>query len=266
MVLRHTSEKEARRLSALRSFNILDTPYEQEYQDIVNLAAEICDVPMALISLVDEGRQWFKSNKGLELSATPRRESICTYTIEQEAVLVVPDMRLDARFKNIPMVTGDTKVRFYAGAPLITDEGYALGALCVMDTKPRTVAPQQVAALQVLARQVVRLMELRRSNLLLEEQNTFLDENNGELYTFNERLTKSEAATRNHLEQIQTLQKTLAARERQYRELVENVTDMIYELDDNGRFIFTNSVMERTTGYSLDEFSRMTYWDVIHST
>lgn len=265
MVLSHKSEKEARRLRALHSFNIKDTQYEQDYQNIVNLAAETCQVPISLISLVEEGRQWFKSKKGLDMNATPRQDSMCTYTIEQETVLVVPDAQLDMRFRNLPMVTGAPNVRFYAGAPLITDEGYALGALCVMDTQPRTITPQQVAALQVLARQAVRLMELRRSNLLLEEQNSFLGEDNGELYTLNERLKKSEAATRNHLEQIQTLQTTLAARERQYRELVENVTDMIYELDEDGRFIFTNPVMEKATGYSLDEFTRMTYWDVIHA-
>lgn len=157
------------RLEDLRSLNILDTPAEQAYDDVVKLASYICDTPIALISLVDEDRQWFKARVGLSAMETPRGQAFCAHAIlDPEKVMEVPDTQLDERFVNNPLVTGEPSIRFYAGAPLLTPSGAALGTVCVIDKVPRKLTERQSEALQALSRQVVQLLALRRVNAELE--------------------------------------------------------------------------------------------------
>ncbi|BAY49261.1 two-component hybrid sensor and regulator [Scytonema sp. HK-05] len=157
-------QNETARLTVLRQYQILDTICEAAFDDLTLLAAEICGTPIALISLIDESRQWFKSKVGLEAESTSRDVAFCAHAILQpNDILIVPDTLLDHRFATNPLVTSDPHIRFYAGAPLITPEGYALGTLCVIDRVPRQFGPKQVQALRILSRQVIAQLELRRN-------------------------------------------------------------------------------------------------------
>jgi two-component system, cell cycle sensor histidine kinase and response regulator CckA len=160
---------ELERLKALRRYKILDTKPEPEFDDITLLASHICGTPIALVTLVDENRQWFKSNIGMPGSETPRDIAFCAHTILQTEMLVVEDAQADERFAANPLVTDGAKIRFYAGSPLMTSEGQALGALCVIDQVPRELNLQQKNLLQALSRQVVALLELRRSLIALRQ-------------------------------------------------------------------------------------------------
>jgi len=153
---------EADRLAALYSLHVLDTAPESDFDDIVKLASKVCGVPIALVSLIDVDRQWFKATVGTRLRETPREQSFCGHAILGREVLVVPDVREDPRFAGNPTVGEHGGVRFYAGAPLITSDGFALGTLCVLDSEPRRLDPEQVQALRALARQVTSQLELRQ--------------------------------------------------------------------------------------------------------
>ncbi len=155
-------DRELFRLAALDGLQILDTPPEAAFDALTRLAADRFDVPIALISLVDDHRQWFKSRVGLQATETPREHAFCAHAIAQPGeVMMVPDATQDARFAGNPLVTGDPGIRFYAGAPLVTSTGHALGTLCVIDSRPRTLTPAQVTQLQALADQVVGELEER---------------------------------------------------------------------------------------------------------
>ena len=154
---------EKQRLAALQSYKMLDTRREDGFDDLTRIAAQICGTPMALVSLVDENRQWFKSELGLGVSETPRDLAFCAHAILQEKVFEVPDADKDVRFHDNSLVTGAPHLRFYAGAPLQTPEGHALGTLCVLDRVPRHLSDDQREALEALARQAIAQMELRRA-------------------------------------------------------------------------------------------------------
>ena len=154
---------ESERLSALRRCQQLDTASEIAFDDLVFLASRVCEAPMAAISLVDEHRQWFKSQVGLGVRQTPREVAFCAHAILQPDLLVVPDALKDERFHDNPLVLNAPHVRFYAGAPLVTTDGQAIGALCVMDTVARPLSTRQAEALHVLARQVINQIELRQA-------------------------------------------------------------------------------------------------------
>jgi GAF domain-containing protein len=148
-------ENEAKRLSTLRGYEILDTRPEDRFDDLTRLAALICDTPIALISLVDEHRQWFKSKTGLEVSQTPREDAFCAHAIMSQELFVVADACQDPRFAKNPLVVGKPHIRFYAGAPLVAPNGQNLGALCVIGRMPRQLSPQQSESLRILSRQVM---------------------------------------------------------------------------------------------------------------
>lgn len=164
-----TISDEKSRLEALRSYSVLDTLPEPDYDDITQLAANICQTPVALISLLDENRQWFKSCLGLSVDETPRRFAFCNHTLlNAPEILIIPDARIDDRFSLNPLVTGKPHIVFYAGVPLIDSAGFVLGSLCVIDYKVKQLNQAQQSALFTLARQVVHLFELRRTNQALQ--------------------------------------------------------------------------------------------------
>ena len=157
------SAGEADRLAALRRYKILDTEPEQRFDDLALLASQICGTPMALISLVDRDRQWFKARVGVDVPQTPRDIAFCAHAIEQPDLFVVPDALKDARFRDNPLVRAEPRIRFYAGAPLVTTGGNALGTICVLDREPRVLTQAQQDALEALKRQVVAQLDLRLS-------------------------------------------------------------------------------------------------------
>jgi serine/threonine-protein kinase len=160
---------EEARLAALRKYRILDTDPEQGFDDLAYLAAHVCGTPIALITLLDADRQWFKSKVGLSMQETARNVSFCTHTIMQSDPLIVRDALQDERFANSPLVCSVPNLRFYAGIPLVTGEGHALGAICVMNRVPRQLDPDQVSALAALSRLVLLQLEHRRDLLDLKE-------------------------------------------------------------------------------------------------
>jgi anti-sigma regulatory factor (Ser/Thr protein kinase) len=169
------SVDEPARLAALKKYRILDTEPERAFDDLTMLASHICGTPIALISLIDADRQWFKSRVGLSLAETSRSVSFCTHAIKQHEIYVVQDARVNDLFRNNPFVVEDDGIRFYAGAPLITPGGHALGTLCVLDRVPRTLTPEQLEALQALRRQAEAQLELRTNLVELEQALTARD-------------------------------------------------------------------------------------------
>lgn len=153
---------EPARLKALHAYHILDTDPEQMFDDLTLLATQVCGAPIALITLVDENRQWFKSKIGLDVKETARNISFCAHAIEQPGLFEVPDTLADGRFRDNPMVVNEPHIRFYAGAPLLTRDGDPLGTICVVDRLPRTLTDDQRAALNALRRQAETQLELRR--------------------------------------------------------------------------------------------------------
>ncbi|MGB5414153.1 MAG: PAS domain S-box protein, partial [Polyangiales bacterium] len=162
-------ENEAERLRALESYRVMDTPPESSFDDLTTLVARILDVPIALVSLVDADRQWFKSRYGLDAPETPRDISFCGHVVADQELLIVPDAFEDNRFHDNPLVTGDPRVRFYAGVPIRTPDGHILGSFCAIDHEARQVSADQLDMLSILGRQVADQLELRRQLLLTKE-------------------------------------------------------------------------------------------------
>lgn len=176
---------EAQRLENLNSYNILDSLSEQDYDNITLLASIICDVPISLISLIDEERQWFKSHRGIEATETERQYSFCAHALNKpEEPLIVTDSRLDDRFKDNPFVTGDPNVVFYAGIPLVSEAGHTLGTVCVLDNKTRQLSNDQINSLKALSKQTMNLLELRKANYELQLLKMELEVKNKDLEQF----------------------------------------------------------------------------------
>jgi len=191
---------EAKRLKVLWQYDVLDTVPEEVFDDLTELAARICEAPIALISLVDENRQWFKSKVGITVNETSRDISFCSHAIEQQELFIIPDATQDLRFAKNPLVTSNPKIRFYAGAPLITPDGHALGTLCVIDKVPRELRPEQKQALRVLARHVMTQLELRRHAKELADAHKARETTNEEL----EKAHAENAMLRKELEKFKT--------------------------------------------------------------
>ena len=179
-------KNESRRLRILEEYKILDTENESDFDEITKLASAICDCPISLISLVDTNRQWFKSAHGLSIQETSRTLSFCAHAIHDESIFVVEDARKDIRFHDSPLVTSNPNIVFYAGIPLIDNEGFSLGTLCVIDSKTKRLTEFQEEALKILSRQVLKLMELKRLNYKLNTKNNLLRENYNELERFSQ--------------------------------------------------------------------------------
>ena len=216
---------EATRLDRLHRLQILDTPAEEAFDDLTRLASWICEAPIALVSLVDEQRQWFKSKVGVDISETPREWSFCSHAIQGPAELVVEDATLDTRFRTNPLVVGETHLRFYAGIPIVTLDGHALGTICVIDRVPRKLNTGQLQALRTLGRQVHSQIELRRQ---LTQENILLQER--------ERTANA-----------------LLVSQKLYQSLVETVPQCIFRKDLEGRFTFVNERSCQSFGLREDQ-------------
>jgi signal transduction histidine kinase len=191
MIKAETPDDEVERLQALFEYSVLDTPSERCFDELTELAASICNTPIVLVSLIDEHRQWFKSHYGLNARETSRDYAFCAHAILQDEIFEIPDSTKDERFHDNPLVTGDPRVIFYAGAPLKTHSGKNIGTLCVIDNKPGKLSDTQKRQLQLVALQVVTQLELRKSLQQKEElMNDLLDANhkttqkNEELFEF----------------------------------------------------------------------------------
>ncbi len=216
---------EEERLNALHQYEILDTDPEESFDDITLLASYICATPIAMISLVDESRQWLKSRIGMPKSETPRDIAFCAHGILEPEFFEVNDALTDERFATNPMVTGDPRIRFYAGAPLVTPDGHTLGMLCVHDQVPRELLPAQRAALQALSRQVVAQLELRSS--LKELHGNIAERRNAE--------------------------KQLRVAEEKYHSIFDNALEGIFQSTPDGVFISANPSFARMLGYASPE-------------
>ena len=178
-------KNENERLNALKSYSILDTLQENEYDDMTFIASHICNTPISYISIIDEERQWFKSKIGLQIEETPREIAFCAHTIVSEKdYMLVEDARKDYRFSDNPLVTDEPKIVFYLGIPLITTDKYPIGTLCVVDKTPRTLSENQIRMIQALSRQTIRLLEARKNNLELDLRKKVLEERNKSLDSF----------------------------------------------------------------------------------
>ena len=213
---------EAERLDALHRFEVLDTLPEKDFDDLVRLAATICGVPIALVSLVDRERQWFKSSFGIEATETHRDLAFCAHAILGSAVFVVPDTGMDERFRENALVTGKPKIRFYAGHPLTTSEGFNLGTLCAIDRVPRELTPLQLDALAVLARQVVAQLMLRRQVGDLAIQ----------------------------LTERGRIEAELRAEKERFRAFMDHSSAVAFLKDADGRFVYVNEPLTRKFGIS----------------
>lgn len=215
---------EALRLAALRDLEILDSPAEEEFDELARLASYVCKTPISLVTLVDQHRQWFKAQVGLDVGETPREWSFCAHAIEKpEDLFVVPDAAMDARFKDNPLVLGDPNMRFYAGIPLLVSGGQAVGTVCVIDTVQRELDDEQVVALRLIAREVEQKIERRA------------------------RLKSSTIAARE-------AERKLGESERRFSLLVQSVSDhAIFLLDAQGKIASWNNGAARIFGYPEEE-------------
>ncbi|MEP2772149.1 MAG: GAF domain-containing sensor histidine kinase [Fulvivirga sp.] len=173
------------RIKALKAYGITNTKPERDYDEIAKLAKVICNTQVCLITFIDQDTQWFKAHQGTDINRNSRDLALCSHSLNNpNEITYAPDTLKDDRFNKNPMVTGPTEIRFYAGAPLVNNEGYVLGTICVMDQSPHALNDKQMLALELLARQVMNLLELRRNNFILQQREKELEEKNKELGNF----------------------------------------------------------------------------------
>ena len=218
-------DDESTRLKSLGEYQILDTEPEVSFDDLTTLAASICATPIALVSLVDAERQWFKSCIGLSDVSTPRDVAFCSHTILQPDILIVPDTALDDRFADNPLVIEEPSIRFYAGVPLVTPDDHSLGTICVIDTVPRELTSTQIASLRALGRQTVAQLELRR------------------------KLIEAEHLTR----ELQHREAALRESEDRFRTIANSAPVLIWVDDPDQQCTFCNQTWLRFTGRSLEQ-------------
>ncbi len=216
------------RLESLYSYSILDTPPEQEFDELTEIAAQLCGTPVALISLIDSGRSWYKSQHGSDGPGSPRNIALCAHAILDSDLTEVPDTTSDPRFADNPLVLEDPRVRFYAGAPLATPDNHLIGTLCVIDFEPRELNDNQRSGLQTLSRLVMMQMDLRRSRLALE-----------------------------------TSEGILRGQEENLRDILENSSDLIQSVGRDGKFYFVNNAWTKTIGYHPNEIVHLNIFDII---
>ena len=225
---------EADRLKALNRYNILDTDAEADFDDLTTLASYICGTPIALVSLVDSNRQWFKSKVGLDAPETPRELAFCAHAIlNPNELLVIPNALEDDRFAGNPLVTSDPNIRFYAGAPLVTPEGFPIGTLCAIDTVPRHLTPEQLEALRTLGRQVISQMELRINYAKLKRAQI--------------RHKQVEAKLRSTDEQIVNF--------------LEGMSDAFFAIDPQWRFTYVNYKASQFLQRESEELFGKNFWE-----
>jgi signal transduction histidine kinase len=221
------------RLQALLEYKVLDTEAEQQFDDLTLIAAHICNTPISLISLIDRNRQWFKSKIGLEVAQTPRELAFCAHTILQpEKMLIVPNAEEDERFADNPLVTSDPNIRFYAGAALVTPDGFAIGTLCTIDNKPRNLSPEQIRTLQALSRQVISQLELRINLTKLKQNITHREQVEQNLRHTNKQLNQTLGKLKQT--QVQLIQSEKMS------SLGEMVAGIAHEINNPVNFIYAN--------------------------
>lgn len=229
---------EESRLQTLQRYGILDTAIEQPYQDIARLAAEVCACPIALVSLVDRDRQWFKAEIGQEVCQTSRSVSFCAHAIlEPENLFIVPDASKDPRFAQNPLVLADPPIRFYAGAPLLTPNGMALGTLCVIDHVPRELTAAQQESLRALSRQVMVQLELHRQIREMEQT----------------------------VAQRDRMQLTLRDSELRFRSAFDDAPIGMALVAPDGHWLKVNQALCDIVGYSQPELLALSFQDITHA-
>ncbi|EJN01233.1 PAS domain S-box protein [Herbaspirillum sp. YR522] len=225
--------EENKRLAVLHSLGLLDSAPDPAFDRVTRLASKLLDVPISLISLLDAERQWFKSRVGLEVEQTPRSQAFCAYTIMEESSLVVPDAINDARFRDNPLVLSEPSIRFYAGVPIRSNEGLPIGTLCVLDSKPKTLKPEELELLQDLASIVTKEIQLIEGLLDTHDQLALRDAR-------------------------------LADNEHQFRSVFELARVGIALIDGDGRWLKVNKALCRIVGYSASELMALTFQDITH--
>ncbi len=226
-------DNEDDRLQALIKYQVLDTQAEQRFDDLTAIAAHICDTPISFISLIDTDRQWFKSKYGLEVTESPRELAFCAYTILQpEKMMIIPNAEEDERFANNPFVISEPNIRFYAGAALVTPDGFPIGTLCAIDNKPRELSPEQLQTLQALSRQVISQLELTINLTKLNQNITYRKQVEQNLRDTNQQLNQT-------LGKLKQTQVHLIQSEKM-SSLGEMVAGIAHEINNPVTFIYAN--------------------------
>ena len=245
---------ETQRLEALRGYDILDTPREAEFDDIVEVVSAICETPISVINLIDAGRQWFKAEVGLGVRETPIDSSICAHAILQPDLFVVPDTTKDARFCDNPLVTGEPRLRFYAGALLEFPDGLPLGTICVLDYVPRDLNEKQRALLRLMSKQIMKLLELRR-----------LHAREHELRLEAEALVRERTEADARLLQLnEELERKIIQRSQVRGRTWQVSPDLLGALNSKGYFETSNPAWKSLLGWSEEEVASMSIFELLH--